>query len=60
MLQIVDEVVEKQFFLLLLLDLRADAHVEVHHEGVDLAGFPVLPQPARHVKQDRLQPFKRI
>ena len=31
-----------------------DPYVKVHHEGVDLAGLPVLPQPSRDVEQDRL------
>ena len=52
--EIVDEIVEQQFFLLLLLNFGADAHVQVHHECVDLARLPVLPQPSRHVEQDCL------
>ena len=53
-LEIVDQVVEQQLLLLLLLNLGADAHVQVHHKGVDFARFPILPEPSRHVEQDRL------
>lgn len=42
-LEVVDQVVEQELLLLLLLHFGADAHIEVHHKGVDLARFPVLP-----------------
>ena len=54
MFEVVDQVVEQQLLLLFLLHFGANANVQVHHEGVDLARLPVLPQPARHVKQDGL------
>ncbi len=60
MFEVVDQVVEQQLLLLFLLHFGANANVQVHHEGVDLARLPVLPQPARHVKQDGLQSRKRI
>ena len=42
--------------LYVLTNLGDDPHVQVHHEGGDLARLPVLPQPARDVEQDRLKP----
>ena len=42
-LQVVIQIVEKELLLLLFLHLGDDADVEVHHEGGDLAGLPILP-----------------
>ena len=54
-LEVVVKVVQQQLLLLFLLHFRDHANVEVHHERSDLAGLPVLPQPARDVEQDRLK-----
>ena len=54
MFKVVDQVVEQQFLLLFLFHFGANANVQVHHQGVDLARLPVLPQPTRHIKQDGL------
>lgn len=53
--QILPEIVQQHLLLLLLLDLGAEPNVEVHHESVNLATLPALPQPARRVEEDRLQ-----
>ena len=58
MLQIRVQVVDQQLLLQLLLHVGYDAEVEVHAEGGDLAGLPVLPQPPRDVEQDGLQKKK--
>lgn len=58
-LEIVDQVVEQELLLLFLLHFGANTHVQVHHEGMDLAGLPILPQPSRHVEQDRLRLKKK-
>ena len=54
-LEIVIEVVQEELLLLLLLDLRHDPDVQVHHQRSDLAGLPVLPQPTRDVEEDSLE-----
>lgn len=41
--EVVDQVVKQQFLLLFLLHFGANAHVQVHHESVYFARFPVLP-----------------
>ena len=53
-LEVVCEVVEQQPLLLPLLHVLHDADVEVHHERVDLARLPVLPQPTGNVEQQGL------
>lgn len=50
MLKIVSEVIEQESLLLSLLDVLHHADVQIHHQSVDLTGFPVLPQPAGHVE----------
>ena len=42
-LQVVIQVVQKEFLLLLFLHFGDNSDVEVHHEGGDLAGLPVFP-----------------
>ena len=42
-LQVVIQVVQKEFLLLLFLHLGDNSDVEIHHEGGNFAGLPVLP-----------------
>ena len=54
-LEVVGEVVEQQPLLLPLLHVLHDADVQIHHQRVDLARLPVLPQPTGNVEQQGLQ-----
>jgi len=54
-LQIGVHVVDQKLLFQLLLHLRNDAQVQVHPEGGDLAGLPVLPQPSWNVEQNSLE-----
>ena len=58
-LEVVGEVVEQQPLLLPLLHVLHDADVEVHHERVDLARLPVLPQPPGNVEKQGLKQGRR-
>ena len=49
-LQVGVQVVEEELLLLTFLGLGDDPQVQVHLQGPDLAGLPVLPQPAWNVK----------
>ena len=42
-LQVVIQVVQEELLLLLFLHLGDDTNVEVHHEGGNLTGLPILP-----------------
>ena len=42
-LQVVIQVVQKEFLLLLFLYFGDNSDVEIHHEGGNFAGLPVLP-----------------
>ena len=42
-LQVGVEVVKQELLLLSLLHLGDDAQVQVHNQGLDLSGLPVLP-----------------
>ena len=42
-LQVVVQIIEKELLLLFFLHFGDDANVEVHHEGGDLTGLPILP-----------------
>ena len=42
-LQVVIQIVQKEFLLLLFLHLGDNSDVEIHHEGGNFAGLPVLP-----------------
>ncbi len=55
MLEVGVEIVDEQFLLELLLHLGDDSKIEIHAERADLAGLPVLPEPARHVEQESLK-----
>ena len=59
-LEVVCEIVEKKALFLPLLDVLDHPDVQVHHERVDLARLPVLPQPSGYVKQERLKKKKNI
>ena len=50
MLQIGVHVVDQKLLFQLLLYFGDDAEVQVHPEGGDLAGLPVLPQPSWNVE----------
>lgn len=49
-LEIINKIIQKKLFLLLLLHFGANANVQVHHKRVDLASLPVLPQPPWNIK----------
>ena len=51
MLQVICEVVEQKSLFLTFFHVLNHAYVEVHHEGMNFAGFPVFPQPSGNVKQ---------
>ena len=42
-LQVVIQVVQEELLLLLFLHLGDNSDVEIHHEGGNFAGLPVLP-----------------
>ncbi len=52
---VVGEVVDEEFFALVLRVLGDDGAVEVQNEHLHLAGLPRLPQVARDVEQERLR-----
>jgi hypothetical protein len=54
-LQVRVEVVQQQFLLLTFLHLGDDPQVQVHDQGRDLAGLPILPKPTRNVEQNCLK-----
>ena len=54
-LEVISEVVEQESFLLPFLDVLNHPDVQVHHQGVDLPGLPVLPQPTGDVEQNGLE-----
>ena len=58
-LEVVCEVVEQQPLLLPLLHVLHHADVQIHHQRVDLARLPVLPQPTGNVEQQGLQGEKK-
>ena len=59
-LQVGVQVVQEELLLLPLLHLGDDAQVQVHHQRLDLARFPVLPQPPRDVEEDCLRGKKEM
>ena len=54
-LEIIMKVVQQEPLLLPLFDVLHDAYVQVHHQSVDLPGFPVLPEPTRYVEKKSLE-----
>lgn len=52
--QVLPQVIEQNLFLLLLLGIRANGNVQVHHQRPDFTAFPVFPQPSWRVEQYRL------
>ena len=53
--QIGVQIVNEQFLLQLLVSLGLDSHIEIHPQGQNLPGLPVLPQPARDIEDHTLE-----
>lgn len=52
--QVLPQIIEQNLFLLLLLGIRTNGNVQVHHQRPDFTAFPVFPQPSWRIEQYRL------